>query len=201
MATGEWLSAPKGDLEQDTTLHVVEEDGRPSFFQQELTPSEQKVKKAQASVSGSFTQDTPGDEPSCQHSPHGSGTLVGDRTRKGSSTAETTQSDSSQDTVPQKCDAPMPEVYRPQKKGTRFLISPKFHLEVADRFKVKCSVESSERFRACDTYAFTLIACSRLLRTPNHQRLHAALNFNQEIQKSCPFPSHCIDAVKCNDRY
>ena len=119
----------------------------------------------------------------------------------GSSTAETTQSDSSQDTVPQKCDAPMPEVYRPQKKGTRFLISPKFHLEVADRFKVKCSVESSERFRACDTYAFTLIACSRLLRTPNHQRLHAALNFNQEIQKSCPFPSHCIDAVKCNDRY
>lgn len=34
MSDGEWLSAPKGDLEKDDRLEVVHEDGRPSFFRE-----------------------------------------------------------------------------------------------------------------------------------------------------------------------
>jgi hypothetical protein len=132
MATGEWLSAPKGDLEQDTTLRVVEEDRRPSFFRQDISPSEQKEKEAQAPASGGFTEDVTGDEPTDQHLSHGNDTLIGVRASKGSSTAETTQSDSSQDTSPEKSEAPTPEVCQPQNKGTRFLIPTNCHLEGAN---------------------------------------------------------------------
>ena len=45
MATGEWLSAPKGDLEQDTTLSVVEENGRPSFSDKKLLPRSRRTKR------------------------------------------------------------------------------------------------------------------------------------------------------------
>ena len=110
MATGGWLSAPKGDFEQDTTLRVVEENGRPSFFRQGLPFSEQKDKEGQANVIG--------DELDNQTLPHGKNTLAGVRTSKGSSTAETTQSDSSQDTSPQKCEAHQPEASQPENKGT-----------------------------------------------------------------------------------
>nr|POE96876.1 hypothetical protein CFP56_79228 [Quercus suber] len=34
MATGEWISAPKGDFEKDPRFEVVHEDGRPSYFQE-----------------------------------------------------------------------------------------------------------------------------------------------------------------------
>ena len=119
MATGEWLSAPKGDFEQDTTLRVVDENGRPSFFRQEIAPSEHKDKKAPKS--SFFTENIAVDDSTSQRSIRGNDTLVGDRTSKGSSTAETTQSDSSQDTSPQKCEAPMPEASQPQNKGTRLV--------------------------------------------------------------------------------
>lgn len=35
MATGEWLSAPKGDFETDPKFRVVDENGRPSYFQEQ----------------------------------------------------------------------------------------------------------------------------------------------------------------------
>jgi hypothetical protein len=122
MATGEWLSAPKGDLEQDTTLRVVDANGRPSFFQQEIAPSEHKDKEAP--TSSVFTENIAVGGSTSHHSIRGNDTLVGDRISKGSSTAETTQSDSSQDTSPQKCEAPMPEASQPQNKGTRLFPHP-----------------------------------------------------------------------------
>lgn len=122
MATGEWLSAPKGDFEQDTTLRVVEENGRHSFFRQELPSSEQKDKEAQDPVFGAFAENIIGDELDNQMSSHGKNTLAGVRTSKGDSTAETTQSDSSQDTSPQKCEAPQPEASQPENKGTLYPI-------------------------------------------------------------------------------
>lgn len=115
MTSGEWLSAPKGDFEQDTTLHVVEENGRPSFFRQEIAPSEQKDKEVP--TSGIFTANIPVEDSTCQGSIRDNNAHVGDRTSKGSSTAETTRSDSSQDTSPQKCEAPTPEASQLQNKG------------------------------------------------------------------------------------
>ena len=122
MATGEWLSAPKGDFEQDTTLRVVQENGRPSFFRQELPSSEQKDKEAQVPVFGVFAENIIGHKLDNQLLSHGNDTLVGVRTSKGSSTAETAQSDSSQETSPQKCEAPQPEASQPENKGTIYTI-------------------------------------------------------------------------------
>jgi hypothetical protein len=175
MATGEWLSAPKGDLEQDTTLRVVEEDGRPSFFRQEITSSDQKDKEAQSPASAVFTEDVTGDESSNQRLSHGNDTLVGVRTSKGSSTAETTQSDSTQDTSPQKCEAPMPEASRPQNKGTKPPAPTACLLEVANRFKVGCSVGSSGSSRACNPYASLFILRSRSVTHPRPPKLQEAL--------------------------
>lgn len=199
MATGEWLSAPKGDLEQDTTLSVVEEDGRPSFFRQEITPSEQNDKEAQVPVSpGIFTGDITGQEPTNQYSSHGNDTLVGVRTSKGSSTAETTQSNSSQDTSPIKCEAALPEASQPQNKGTKSLTPNNYHFEVADRFKVGCSVGSSERSLACNTNTSTFALRSRLVTHSRPPKMHTALNVNQEAQKQFPLLLHDINVVKCN---
>jgi hypothetical protein len=157
MANGEWLSSPKGDFEQDTTLRIIEEEGRPSFFRQEITASEQKDQQPQAPVSGAST----GEESTNQRSSHGNDNLVGVRTSKGSSTAETTQSDSSQDTSPRKCEAPLPETSQPQRKGTRLLIPTNFHSKAADRFKMDCSVVSSARSLACNAYSFIIVLRSR----------------------------------------
>lgn len=121
MATGEWLSAPKGDLEQDTTLRVVEENGRPSFFRQELPSSEQKDKEAQVPVFGVFAETIIGHKLDNRLLSRGNDTLVGLRTSKGGSTAETAQSDSSQDTS-QKCESPQPEASQPENKGTLYPI-------------------------------------------------------------------------------
>lgn len=145
MAIGEWLSAPKGDLEQDTTLTIVEEEGRPSFFRQETAPVEPKTKEAHAPVSGVFTED-----------------VTGERTSKGSSTAETTQSDSSEDISPRKGETLTPEVCQPQNKGTELLISVSCHLQAANKLKVESSVGSSGSFLACNSYAFVSILCSPL---------------------------------------
>lgn len=162
MATGEWLSAPKGDLEQDTTLTIVEEEGRPSFFQQKTASVEPKTKEAHAPVSGSFTEDITGDDPSDQRLSQKNGTLVGVRTSKGSSTAETTQSDSNQDISPRKGETLTPEVCQPQNKGTELLICIDCHLQTANRLKVDSSVGSSGRFLACNSCAFVSILCSPL---------------------------------------
>lgn len=170
MATGEWLSAPKGDLEQDTTLRIVEEDGRPSFFRQEIAPSEQTDNEAQSPSSAVFTEDIIGDKSNNQRSSHGNSTLVGVRTSKGSSTAETTQSDSTQDTSPQKCEAPMPEASQPQSKGTRPPTPTYWRSEVANRLKVDCSVGSSGSSRACNTYAFLLFYAHDRSRISDHQK-------------------------------
>ena len=48
-------------------------------------------------------------------------------------------------------------------------------LEVADRFKMDCPVESSGNSYACNTYTFILCPCSRSSRIPDHQKLDAAL--------------------------
>ena len=198
MATGEWLSAPKGDLEQDTTLRVVEQDGRPSFFRQEITPSEQKDEESHTPVSGVRAEDTAVDNFTNQGSSNGNDSLVGNRTSKGSSTAETTQSDSSQDLSPQKCEAPMPEVCPPQKKGTTIPIPTTCHLEATDKFKVGFSVESFGKSRACNTDAFVHLSCSRWSRISDPQKMHAAPNTCQEMQKSSPMLLRYIDVVKCN---
>ena len=121
MATGEWLSAPKGDLELDTTLSVVEEEGRPSFFRQEINSMKPKNKEPQGSATGVFTEDITGEQSTHQHSLHANDTFVGVRASKGSSTAETTESDSSQDTLLRKREAPTAES-QPQNKGTRYPI-------------------------------------------------------------------------------
>lgn len=181
MATGEWLSAPKGDLEQDTTLRVVEEDGRPSFFRQETAPSDQKDKEAQSPASAVFTEDITGDESNNQRSSHGNDTLVGVRTSKGSSTAETTQSDSTQDTSPQKCEAPMPEASQPQSKGTRHPNPTACRVEFANRLKVDCSVGSSGSSRACNSYAPLFILRSTSVTHSRPSKLHAAFTVIHEI--------------------
>jgi hypothetical protein len=80
---------------------------------------EPKTKAAHAPVSAAFTEDITGDDPNDQRLSHGNKTLAGVRTIKGSSTAETTQSDSSQDTSPRKGETPTPEVCQSQNKGTK----------------------------------------------------------------------------------
>jgi hypothetical protein len=181
MATGEWLSAPKGDLEQDTTLRVVEEDGRPSFFRQEITSAYQKDKEAQSHASAVFAEDIAGDESSNQRLSHGNDTLVGVRTSKGSSTAETTQSDSTQDTLPRKCEAPLPAASQPQSKGNRPPTPVDCHLEFADKFKVDCSVGSSGSSLACNSYASLFILRSRSVTHSRPPKMHAALTVIHDI--------------------
>ena len=34
LASGEWISAPKGDFEKDSRLELVYEDGRPGYFKE-----------------------------------------------------------------------------------------------------------------------------------------------------------------------
>jgi hypothetical protein len=198
MATGEWLSAPKGDLEQDTTLRIVEEDGRPSFFRQQIALLEQEDKEARSPASAVFTEDITGDESNNQPVFHGNDTLVGVRTSKGSSTAETTQSNSSQDTSLQKSEAPMPEASKPQNKGTRPSTATDCHFEVADRFKVDYFVGSSGRSRACNTHSFLFILRSRSVTHFRPPKMHAALTVTHEMQKSFPLLLRYIDAAKCN---
>jgi hypothetical protein len=173
MATGEWLCAPKGDLEQVTTLAIVEVGGRPSFFREGTTPVEPKTKEAHAPVSGAFTEDVTGDDPNDQRLSHGNETLARVRTSNGSSTAETTQSDSSQDTSPRKGETPTPEVCQWQNKGTELLNSINCHLQAANMLKVDSSVGSSQRCFACDTYAFIFVYCSPLT---NGHALHTSIN-------------------------
>lgn len=200
MATGEWLSAPKGDLEQDTTLSVVEENGRPSFFRQEITPPEQEDKEAQVPVSpGVFTEGVTGQEQTNQRFSQGNDNLVGVRTSKGSSTAETTQSDSSQDTSPIKCEVALPEASQSQKKGTESLIPTNRHFEVADRFKVDCSVGSSGTSLACDAYAVMFVLHLRSVTHSRPPKMHTALSVNQGMQRQFPLVLQDINAFKCNN--
>jgi hypothetical protein len=167
MATGEWLSAPKGDLEQDKTLTIVEEEGRPSFFRQDTAPVEPEIKEAQAPVSGIFTENITADETNSQRLSVCGDALVGARASKGSSTAETTQSDSSQDTSPRKGEAPTPQVCQPQNKGTKLFNPITCHVQITDRLKLGFSVGSSERFLACNTYAFYLFSAQDRSRIPD----------------------------------
>lgn len=118
MSTGEWLSAPKGDFEQDTTLTVVEEEGRPNFFQQETTPIQQENQAILAFVSGVSAGGMVGKEPNDQHLPHTNSTCVGVRGSNGSSTTETSHSDSTRGTSPRKCGGLVQEESQLQNKGT-----------------------------------------------------------------------------------
>lgn len=197
MATGEWLSAPKGDLEQDTTLRVVEEDGRPSFFRQEITPSEQKDEESRTPVPGVPAENTAVDDSTNQCLSNGNDSLVGNRTSKGSSTAETTQSDSSQDPSPQKCEAPMPEVCPPQKKGTTIPIPSSCHLEATDKLRFAFPSNPPESLVHV-IQTLVLLSCLRSSRISDPPKMHAATNTCQEMLKSSPMLSRYIDVVKCN---
>ena len=72
------------------------------------------------------------------------------------------------------------------------------HLEVADRFKVDCTVESSENSYACNTYAFILCSCSRSSCIRDHQKLHAALKLLSRYAKLISIP---LTLYRCRQTY
>lgn len=64
MATGEWLSAPKGDFENDPKFRVVDENGRPSYFQEQKIDADsvsdgEPTLVAEATVEGATRNDAP----------------------------------------------------------------------------------------------------------------------------------------------
>ncbi|KAF5565681.1 spore wall maturation DIT1 [Fusarium phyllophilum] len=65
-ATGEWTSAPKGEYLKDPNMKVIQEDGRPSYFQETVGISEpgQKAQTETREANGSESQsNAPNTEP------------------------------------------------------------------------------------------------------------------------------------------
>jgi hypothetical protein len=111
MANDEWLSAPKGDFEQDTGMSVVQEHGRPSYFIQDSTTLGPKQEGQPRPVASASAESLPEE----QKQYHDLATEASGG--KSSGITETSQSNLSEGNSQLKEEQASPRKSQPQAKG------------------------------------------------------------------------------------